>query len=116
MNDRKRIMFAIFRLGREANIKQRVIESAPKIKSVIESLSRNECQLAFTTSDGSTFGYLLKTSASTQSIRAALFGTSDKSTGTSPLLSDDNYLIVEVGQDFDSVGFSRAWNWIGHHQ
>ena len=104
----------IIRLGEALPTRERVIEAAPKIRSEIESISKKDCQLAFTTPDGSTFGYLLQASVSAGVINARLCGRGSNDDGPSILRSDDSILVVEVGDDLAGTGFSRAWSWLQH--
>lgn len=111
----KTTYLVIIRFGDAGVITARVRESAPLIKKTIEKLSDGECQLAFTSRDGSAFAYLMKTTAPLPVVRAELFGTSQNARGASPLLDGDSYLAIEVGAGFDGVGLSRAWTWLQHH-
>lgn len=112
------------RIGSAAPSRQRLIDACPAVKATIERLSNGNCQLAYTSSDGGTFGYLLKTSKPSAMIRAEIEGTSNKPPKygedepmppSSPLLNDDCILVLEIGEDFAGHGFSRAWTWLQRH-
>ena len=113
MKDEASIYFVLIKFKGDVPTIQRIRESAPLVKSAIEKLSRNDCQLVFTSDSGDCFGYLLKTKLPAGVIRAELDGET-QSSDTSPLRSDDNVLVVEVGEDFHGRGFSRAWTWLQH--
>ena len=104
----------IIRLGEAVPSKERVMEAVPKIKAEIEGISKKDCQLAFTTPDGSTFGFLLKTSIPAGVIHARLCGDTTKDRRPSILRNEDSILVVEVGDDLAGMGFSRAWTWLQH--
>jgi hypothetical protein len=110
---RERTVFlAVIRFGKENSNKTHVAEIAPKIRSLIERNSNNECKLAFSDPDGYSFGYLLKTELSPETLKNYLFG----STSSGCILrSDDNILILEVGEEYYGYGFSNAWTWLQHH-
>jgi hypothetical protein len=104
----------IVRFGPEEPIRTRALKSVPEFVKIIERFAGKELQLAFTSRDGSTFGYLLKTSTPLRIIHRALFGE-DNSPGTAALLRNDDFFAVEVGAEIDGRGFSRAWTWLQHH-
>lgn len=112
----KRYMVVIQLAGNRAEVMEKARDSVPKIKTLIEQYSNNECQLAFTTSDGSTFAYLLKTKTPIHVVRKALYGELDSSRGPSMLLASDKFLGLEIGESTDGRGLSRAWTWLEHHK
>lgn len=111
----KRTLLLVVRLANE-DLRARALESAPKVKAVVERLSNKDCKLAFITSDGASFAYFMNTDAPAPVIRAELYGASSRSTGGAPLLNADHYLLISVGAEVDGVGFSQAWTWLQHHQ
>ncbi|HJT63105.1 MAG TPA: hypothetical protein VJ797_15655 [Burkholderiales bacterium] len=108
----KRLLIVI-RFGDETPVKVRAPKAAPAILAVIQRCSGGEHQLAFTSRDGSVFGYLLKTTRPLGALRAELYG--ETGAGTAALLNEDHFFAVELGADFDGRGFSRAWTWLQHH-
>lgn len=113
MKNEASIYFVLIKYKGDVPTIQRIRESAPLVKSAIEKLSRNDCQLVFTSDSGDCFGYLLNTNVPARVIRAELDGQT-QSSGSSPLRTDDDVLVVEVGDDFHGRGFSRAWTWLQH--
>ncbi len=122
----KRRYLVHIRLGKEFSLKQRIREATPGIKQIIKKLSHDEYQLAYTSGDGGTFGFLMKASCEPYVIRTQLdapgkhrpFGLEaddQEYPDTSPLRTDDHVLILEIGELFDGKGFSRAWTWLEHH-
>ena len=105
--------FVLIKFGGEMPIRQRIMESAAPVKAAIEKLSRQDCQLVFTSDSGDCFGYFLKTSLPAGVIRAELEGRT-QSSSTSPLIRGDSILVLEVEGDFDGNGFSKGWNWLQH--
>ena len=112
-NSPKRFIM-IIRFGTDEPLRTRVKESAPKIKDIIEQYCPDEYQLAFTTNDGSTFAYVIKTKTNIHTISKVLRGTLRDGPQTSILLDDDFYLFAELGKDF-SGSHSKAATWFQHH-
>ena len=108
----------------------RLQTAAAGIKEILEAIAfgTGNLKLAYTSHDGATFGFLIKTYKSSDSIMAELQSPGNdswtplgrehksKTEGISPpLLNDDSVLIVEIGDDFIGHGFSKAWTWLQHH-
>lgn len=102
------------RLGAGKPATNRVERSAAGVKEILVrlSLGKNNCQLAYTSHDGASFGFFLKTTRYAAAIRNVL---ESPGVGPHPLLDEDSILIVEIGEDFKGHGFSRAWTWLQHH-
>lgn len=105
--------FVLIKFGGDSPIRQRIMESAAPIKNSIERLSRNDCQLVFTSDSGDCFGYFLKSSLPVDVIRAELQGRTN-TPGASPLIDGDSLLILEAEGSFTASGFSKGWNWLQH--
>lgn len=105
--------FVLIKFGGETPIRKRIMESAAPIKSAIEKLSKQDCQLVFTSDSGDCFGYFLKTALPIGVIRAELEGRTQSSSG-SPLDREDSLLVLEAEGGFDGQGFSRGWTWLQH--
>lgn len=114
MSDIEKTYFIIIRLASENATLKNLKESGPVMKAIIERYSNRECQLVFTSPDGSTFGWLLNTSQPLSKLKAALYGET-KDAPTSSLLRGDSFLGMEIGRDYDGTGFSNAWSWLQHH-
>jgi hypothetical protein len=87
---------------------KRLSEDFPKILGLFNRLSDGKVEQIFRSSDGTLFGYFLKTATLLQFIRAEF----DKLDST---VNGDAFLIYEVGEQFAGLGFSRAWTWLQHH-
>lgn len=114
------------RIGKGTPALNRIKIAAEGVQRVLESLTigKGNCQLAYTSHDGASFGFLIKTTRYASAIRAQL-----ESPGTTfdkpfaeptprippPLLGEDSILVVEVGEDFNCYGFTRATAWLEHH-
>lgn len=109
-----RVILMIIRMSKENSNQKHLREMAPGIKAIIDRHSGGNNKLAFSDPDGYGFGYLLKTNSPLRVLQAELYGTSAKSSGA-VLLHGDSYLALEVGKEFDGVGFSAAWTWLQHH-
>lgn len=110
MNEPLKMILVVVRLmPGEQGIKNKIKEVVPNIMHVLQRHARNDGQLAFTDNDGATFGYLLETSKTLRAIRNDISLASGFAT-------EDSCLVVELTGNVDGVGFSRAWNWIDHHQ
>jgi hypothetical protein len=105
--------FVLIKFGGDIPIRQRIMESARPVKEAIEKISRKDCQLVFTSDSGDCFGYFLKTSLPAGVVRAELEGRTQSST-TSALGNGDSVFVLEVGEEFDGLGFSRGWTWLQH--
>lgn len=99
----------------DRELRARISSSGPAVKATIERIGAGSCQLAFTSGDGSTFGWLVQASHSAHDILRELQGNAGPKHGTAPTLTDDNVLIVEIGPDFSGYGLSRAWTWLQRH-
>lgn len=116
MDDEKKTYIAIIRIGGEpGELMAKVRIAAPAVLKNIERISSGEFQLAFTTRDGTSFAYLLRTHKMVGVIRALICGNAEIEDGPAALRADDTILILEVGETYDGLGFSRAWTWLQHH-
>ncbi|WP_139839598.1 hypothetical protein [Oceanibacterium hippocampi] len=81
------------------------------IKVVIERLSNKDYLLAFRSKDTSLAGFFANSQKSAREIRMALEGSTES-------VSDDAFLILEVGETYTGSGhvFTGGWNWLQHHQ
>lgn len=113
--DKKRLVLLIIRFGAEETSVNRIRESGPHIRSVVETFSDKNCKLAFMSADGGTFGWYLVTTAAFPSIKAALRGESEQSNGPSPLLNHDSCMLLEITGNFLASGFTDGGNWLQHH-
>jgi hypothetical protein len=110
----------------------RIATAATSIQKILDALApgTGNLKLAYTSHDGATFGFLIKTNQSARSILAELLSPGNdtwtglgherksKTKGVSvspPLLNEDSVLITEIGSDFVGQGFSKAWTWLQHH-
>lgn len=114
MSEAGKTFLIIIRLANENANPRHLRENGPLIKGVIEKYSANDCQLVFTSPDGSTFGWMLNTAEPLDKFKAALYGKTNDSK-TSPLLNGDHFLGLELGKEFEGTGFSNAWTWLQHH-
>ncbi|RWY20347.1 hypothetical protein EQH76_24665 [Pseudomonas aeruginosa] len=115
MSSAEKTYMILIRLANENVTQKHLRENGPLIKAVIEKYSQKDCQLVFTSPDGSTFGWLLNTEQPLGKLKAALYGKT-KDTDTSPLFNGDSFLGMELGKDFEGTGFSNGWTWLQHHQ
>lgn len=87
---------------------ERLGQAATAVKQVIEQASGGEYEVAFTSADGKTMGFVMKSGKHPNIVRAAL----ETNPGTR---GQDSFLILELGEQFTGHGFSRAWTWLQHH-
>src|SRR3546814_7659624 len=64
----KRRYMVTIRYAADALDRERIISSGRAIKDYIERMSENECKLAWTSTDGAAFGYLMKSDLSAKKI------------------------------------------------
>ncbi len=116
----------VFRYANDAQDRERVIESARGIKTLIESMSRGECKLAWTSTDGGSFAYFLRCEKAARWIYNEIMTPGQHGPGhgrydpdevvqSSPMRRGDSLLVVELGEDYYGLGFSNAWTWLQHH-
>lgn len=116
------------RLGAGKPALNRIKQAAEGVQEVLErlALGKGNCQLAYTSHDGASFGFLVKTTRYAAGIRDQLespgksFGSwrhDDKPEPriSPPLLGEDAFLVVEVGEDSSCYGLTRAGAWLQHH-
>ncbi len=96
-------VFAIIQLDAASTI-DRLRVDVPKLLDIVKRGSPRSEQ-AFRSNDGLLFAFALETERSLAEIRSAV-------TGSSYFLNGDSIIIVEVGADFSSSGFSRLGTWL----
>ena len=87
---------------------QRLARDVPVIQETLGGVTKAALLLAFRSSDGTLFGFLVKTATLDHFIRAEF----EKCKSTT---NKDSFLIIEFGEKFNGIGFSRAWTWLQHH-
>mgnify|MGYP003385860976 CR=1 FL=1 len=100
--------------------KARIAEAARQIKPLVSEISPDH-QLAYTSGDGSTFGFLIKSTLTANQITYRVnspgkFETFGSTVIPSPLLHDDSLLVLEIGDDVSGVGKTRVQAWFQHHR
>lgn len=108
MGERERRYLVVVQLGQSEVGIDRIQEAAPAIRQALDEISDGDCQLAFASHDGGTFGFLLRSAMDAGEIRTGL----DANQGTR---SGDSILVLEAGEHFSGTGFSRAGAWLQHH-
>lgn len=86
-----------------------------RIKAALELLPMNDLLLAFSSSDGRTFGFFLQTYYDAPGIIRAL-ESPGKSITSSNALRDDEVLVVQLGKQFDQRNLGVAATWLQLHQ
>lgn len=109
--DREEILprncFAIVQLKSDTDI-PRVRECVPEIIDMLKGVAIGDMEQVCRSNDGTLFGFFLRTAKALAIIRANF----ERCGGTR---NGDSILIFEVGEDFNGLGFSRAWTWLQHH-
>lgn len=101
--------------------KSRIAEAAQQIKALVEQLSPDH-QLAYTSGDGSAFGFFLKSSLRAGQIAHRVVSPTlndpkpAQVAPPSPLRNEDGLLVLEIGTDVSEVGKSRVQAWFQHHR
>lgn len=101
--------------------KSRIAEAAQQINTLVEQLSPDH-QLAYTSGDGSAFGFFLKSSLRAGQIAHKINspGSNDPNpaqvAAPSPLRNDDSLLVMEIGEDVSMVGKTRVHAWFQYHR
>lgn len=97
------------KLGDKPNA-YRIQSAATRIKELVAELSPDH-QLAYTSGDGGTFGFFLKSSLWAHQIASCIHTPN----GPSPLLREDSLIVVEIGKDFSDWGRGKAGTWLKYH-
>jgi hypothetical protein len=121
--DIKRNFLIHVRIGQGKPDLSRIKSAASNFQQILKDISE-DLQLAYTSHDGATFGFFIKSKKKADQIRLIIEspGKTDidgrhlTSVTGSPLLNDDSMLVLEIGDDFSGRGFSRAWTWLQHHK
>jgi len=101
--------------------KSRIAEAAQQIKKLVERLSPDH-QLAYTSGDGSAFGFFLKSALRAGDIAHKIHSPSSSDPTTSelappsPLRNEDSLLVLEIGADVSEIGKNRVQAWFQHHR
>ncbi len=101
--------------------KSRIAEAAQQINTLVEQLSPDH-QLAYTSGDGSTFGFFLKSSLRAGQIAHKVNSPVSNEPNpaqvapSSPLRNDDTLLVMEIGEDVSMVGKTRIQAWFQYHR
>ena len=121
MDDRPEQRYLVhIRLGGTVPVRDRLAKDVPGIKTILEQISSGVCQLAYSSQDGGSFGFLVRTHLhATKIIRklespgdSSFFPDPNKPIKSSPLSNDDQLLVLEIGDDFSSRGMGRAGTWL----
>lgn len=102
----EKVFLIIVELGNSSNM-QRIAKDIPGILSVFKRLSNGLPEQVFRSDNGRLFGYFTKSKKSINFFRAEF----EKSGST---INEDTILVLEVGEQFTGLGFSRAWTWLQH--
>ena len=96
----------------------------PAVLKVLNEISSGRSQLAFSSHDGASFAMLTKTHLDARGIirriespgeKDRLYGRGPGNLPTSPILNDDELLVIEVGEDFADRKLGKATTWLQHH-
>lgn len=98
--------------------KSRIAEAAKEIQSLVKEMSPDH-QLAYTSSDGGTFAFLIKTSLPpsivVERINSPGSDERDAPVIPSPLQHGDSLLVMEIGESLACMGNTRVQNWVYAH-
>lgn len=91
---------------------QRIREAIPLIQKNLVSLTDDDFHLVFKSQHGEFCAFFANSAHDASYIRAAIEGKIDGTTDTSPLWKHDSCMVLEIGEGWTSIGFSRAWTWL----
>ncbi len=89
-------------------------QRAYEIYEAIKGLTNDKCQPAYTTKDGGSFGFIVKTDKPIAVMYAMLEGTEWEKRNSAILLNDDKFFIIEIA-DYAEKGFNVPFHWIKHN-
>jgi len=107
-DDTEALFLALIQLDPKSRF-DRLKDTVPDIIDLLNRFSKKDMEQVCRSSDGTLFGFFLRTKTHPNIIRAEL----EKLVATT---NNDTFLIVEVGKKFGGRGFSRAWTWLQHRQ
>ena len=105
--EEKKRYLAIIQLKSDSDM-PRIAKAVPAISGLLDSVSGGEREQAFRSNDGLLFGVFIKTAKPSAVIRSSFEKLHETING-------DTFLLIETGEDFAGIGFSRAWTWLQHH-
>jgi hypothetical protein len=87
---------------------QRIAADVPSIIDTLRRASTGEFEALMRSSDGILSGFLMKTDKTCTFLRQRFEECKGSKSG-------DSFIAFEVGQDFSSLGFTRAGTWLQRH-
>lgn len=87
---------------------QRLAESVPSLVALVDRWSKGEKEQLCRSNDGQLFGFFFKSKKPVEMLTAEFETCGGSANG-------DSFIVFEVGEKFNGVGFSRAWTWLQHH-
>ena len=78
----------------------------PSIRNFIGSLCNDEMEQFFRSPEGNTFGLFFKSGKPLPVIKSVLDGATSNA---------DHFMVVEIGENAASKGFTRALTWLQRH-
>jgi len=105
------------------NDQRALAESLKRIKGTLDKLPKSDLQIAFSSRDGKTIGFFLKTHFNATGIMGFLESPDasrllhqDFTKMTGSALRDDGVMIVELGRDFCALNLGVAGAWLQLHK
>jgi hypothetical protein len=121
MPERKERRFLVIVSVKDCS-QQHLSQVVPLILRTLGEVAIGPVEQVFRALQADIFGYFLRSRSSAREIRQRLEAPGNARIGAQlsaadmPFLTnDDPILVLEVGEDFDGRGFSRAWTWLQHH-
>ena len=87
---------------------RRIQNDVPNVISLIDSLCQDNKEIVYRSKDGLDFAFFILSKKPLRVIRSAL----EQSPYT---INGDSFLVLELGREFEGLGFSRAWTWLQHN-
>jgi hypothetical protein len=114
----RRNYLLLIKCGGDTPVRNRVAESIPLLKEILEQVSGKDLQFTTSSDDAGTMAFLFASTLPAGAILARL-----KSPGRpgatfpvgSPLAREDSVLVAEIGDDFAAENLGRALVWMQRH-
>ena len=90
----------------------RIAQSTREIQDALGRMSVAGIKTAWTSPCGKMFGIFVRSEWDARAIYSEL--NAPKMSTSSPMRSDDNVLILEIGNDLGGNGFSACWSYLQH--
>lgn len=97
--------------------RRRILDSTVAIQRLLTEASDGETALAWSDGDGKGFGVFVRATLTAKALYDQLQSPTERNgwAPPSPMRNGDALMVIVVGEEFISRGFSKAATWLQHH-